>query len=84
MFFLYPASSDVPTGDGVTHYVAMSGFGRDAAGQPAGALGNGFMGYDRPTSQATIKDGLSNTIALMETRCGLGRRDGGLLSGRRF
>src|SRR5439155_5318007 len=45
---------------------------RDAAGQPAGAAGNGFMGYDRLTSSAMIQDGLSNTIALMETRAGLG------------
>jgi prepilin-type N-terminal cleavage/methylation domain-containing protein len=70
--FLCPASSDVPTGGGVTHYVAMSGIGRDAAGQLAGAIGNGFMGYDRLTSQAMIKDGSSNTIAVMETRFGLG------------
>ena len=46
----------------------MSGLGHDAAGQPAGAAGNGFMGYDRLTSLAMIKDGASNTIALMETR----------------
>jgi hypothetical protein len=30
------------------------------------------MGYDRPTSVTMIKDGTSNTIALMETRVGLG------------
>ena len=30
------------------------------------------MGYDRLTSLAMIKDGTSNTIALMETRSGLG------------
>ena len=30
------------------------------------------MGYDRMTSGAMIKDGTSNTIALMETRFGLG------------
>jgi hypothetical protein len=50
----------------------LSGTGHDAARQPAGAAGNGFMGYDRPTSMAMIKDGASNTIALMETRVGLG------------
>jgi prepilin-type processing-associated H-X9-DG protein len=30
------------------------------------------MGHERLTSMATIKDGSSNTIALMETRSGLG------------
>jgi hypothetical protein len=50
----------------------MAGIGLDAASQPEGAAGNGFMGYDRLTSLATIKDGASNTIALMETHSGLG------------
>jgi prepilin-type processing-associated H-X9-DG protein len=56
----------------LTNYVAMAGIGRDAAGQPAGAAGNGFMGFDRLTSVAMIKDGTSNTIALMETNSGVG------------
>src|SRR5205823_1281528 len=56
----------------VGHYVAMAGIGLDAAGRPAGAAGNGFMGYDRRTSLAAITDGAANTIALMETRVGLG------------
>jgi hypothetical protein len=70
--FLCPASKDAATTDAVTHYVAMSGIGHDAARQPASAAGNGFMGYDRLTSLAMITDGTSNTIALMETRVGLG------------
>jgi len=70
--FLCPASKDATTADAVTHYVAISGIGLDAATQPAGAPGNGFMGYDRLTSLSMIKDGTSNTIALMETRSGLG------------
>ena len=68
--FLCRAAS--PPADAVTHYVAMAGLGSDAAGRPAGAAGNGFLGYDRRTSLATIKDGSSLTIALMETRSGLG------------
>ncbi len=56
----------------VTHYVAMSGIGIDAASRPTGQPGNGFMGYDRDTSAAMVKDGAANTIALMETRSGLG------------
>jgi prepilin-type N-terminal cleavage/methylation domain-containing protein/prepilin-type processing-associated H-X9-DG protein len=70
--FLCPAAAEAATGDAVTHYVAMSGIGHDAAGRPPGADGNGFMGYDRLTSFAMIKDGTSDTIALMETRVGLG------------
>lgn len=69
--FLCPAGNSAKT-DPLTHYVAMSGIGLDAAELPAGAEGNGFMGYDRRTSMHDIKDGTSNTIALMETRSGLG------------
>ncbi len=70
--FLCSAAEEAAAVDAVTHYVAMSGIGHDSAGRPAGAAGNGFMGYDRPTSVATIEDGISNTIALLETRSGLG------------
>jgi competence protein ComGC len=55
-----------------THYVAMAGIGADAASRPSGADGIGFMGYDRPTYAAAIRDGRANTIALMETRSALG------------
>jgi prepilin-type processing-associated H-X9-DG protein len=72
--FLCPSSEVVATNDAVTHYVAIAGIGHDAAKQPAGAAGNGFMGYERLTSMAMIqvKDGTSNTIALMETQVDLG------------
>ena len=70
--FLCPAGNEAAAGDAVTHYVALSGVGHDAAGRPAGAAGNGFIGYDRVTSLAMIKDGTSNTIGLTETRTGLG------------
>ena len=69
--FLCPTANPAP-GDMVTHYVALSGIGYDAASRPAGAAGNGFMGYDRVTSWAAFKGGTSNTIALMETRAALG------------
>jgi hypothetical protein len=72
MTFLCPAAQEADSAEGVTHYIAMSGIGRDAARQPAGTPGNGFMGYDRLTSPSMIEDGLSNTIVLMETRFGLG------------
>jgi hypothetical protein len=70
--FLCPAANQAEAVEAVTHYVAMSGIGHDAGWQPAGAAGNGFMGYDRLTSAAMIEDGTSHTIALMETRVGLG------------
>ena len=80
--YVCPASEEASGGSGryerrlwridLTNYVAMAGLGHDAAGQPAGAAGNGFMGYDRLTSIAQIKDGASNTIAVMETGLNLG------------
>ncbi|MBX9623649.1 MAG: DUF1559 domain-containing protein [Gemmataceae bacterium] len=70
--FLCPAGEAAEAADPVTHYVAMAGIGLDAPGRPAGAAGNGFMGYDRRTTAADLKDGAGNTIALAETRSGLG------------
>jgi prepilin-type processing-associated H-X9-DG protein len=69
---LCPSAKEGITSDAVTHYVAMAGLGRDAAERPAGAPGNGFMGYYRLTPLAMIKDGTANTIALLETNVGLG------------
>lgn len=73
-FLLCPSGSveSQVAGQAVTHYVAMSGIGLDAANRPADSAGNGFMGYDRVTTYKQIKDGMSNTIALMETRSTLG------------
>jgi len=65
--FICRESAEAATTNVLTHYVAMSGIGHDAAWRPAGAPGNGFMGYDRLTSLTNIPDGTSNTIALMET-----------------
>ncbi|CAN5481103.1 hypothetical protein BH10PLA2_BH10PLA2_24520 [soil metagenome] len=67
-----PSSADEAPVGALTNYVAMSGIGPDAGTQPDGMRGNGFMGYDRATSIAMIKDGTSNTIALLETRAILG------------
>ncbi len=70
--FLCPDSKAVPTDGAVTNYVALAGLGHDAATRSAEATGNGFMGYDRLTSTKMIRDGSSNTIALMETQADLG------------
>lgn len=70
--FVCPTAKDAGTAGAVTYYVAMSGIGLDAATQPSGVAGNGFMGYDRLTSWNDIRDGSANTIALMEARFGIG------------
>jgi prepilin-type N-terminal cleavage/methylation domain-containing protein len=67
-----PAAVPSKTGDAVTHYPAMAGLGADAPTRPNGAPGNGFMGYDRRTRMWMIQDGISNTIAVMETRHDVG------------
>lgn len=61
-----------PESGAVTHYVALAGLGLDAAGRPIGAAGNGVMGYDRRTPFARVTDGISNTVALLETRRDIG------------
>ena len=66
------SSKETLTDTPYTNYIAMSGIGSFSAAQPAGFAGNGFMGYDRLTSFKMIKDGTSNTIALMETSHNLG------------
>lgn len=51
----------------VTSYVGVAGVGIDAAERPAGAPGNGALGYDRATKPDEIVDGLENTALFMET-----------------
>jgi prepilin-type processing-associated H-X9-DG protein len=70
--FQCPSAKEGGPQNAVTLYVAVAGIGGDAASRSAGAAGNGFMGYDRQTSFAMIKDGLANTIALAETGTGIG------------
>lgn len=57
---------------GTTNYIAISGLGKDATALPAGDLRNGFMGDDRETTLSMITDGVSNSIALMDTHRNLG------------
>jgi hypothetical protein len=53
-----------------THYVGMAGVGLDAAeyrdGEAATAKKRGVFGYDRETKKADIKDGLEQTIVLIQ------------------
>jgi prepilin-type processing-associated H-X9-DG protein len=48
-------------------YPGIAGVGPDAARQPPIAPGAGMFRYDSPTLVADVKDGLSNTLLLIET-----------------
>lgn len=48
-----------------THYVGMAGVGKDAAKLPDNDPKAGIFGYDRQTSFKDIRDGASNTIAVI-------------------
>lgn len=50
-----------------TTYIGVAGIGPDAAGLPLEAPGVGFFGYDRTLKVEQIKDGTSQTLALIET-----------------
>jgi hypothetical protein len=53
---------------GLTHYVGIAGLGEDAATFPLGDSRIGIFGYDRQVSREDVKDGISNTLMVMETR----------------
>jgi hypothetical protein len=53
---------------GLTHYVGMAGVGLDAALLPLNDPRAGLFGYDRRVAVEDIKDGLGNTLLLLETR----------------
>lgn len=83
--FLCPEWADargpgtVPAGFGsVATYVGVAGVGPGAASRPADAAGVGIFGYDRTLKLDQVKDGLSNTVVLIETgnRVGLWVRGG--------
>ena len=59
--------SDTPLDQfSVTHYVGITGFGRDAASRAADAPAIGFFGYDRLLYARDIKD-FSNLLIVIET-----------------
>jgi hypothetical protein len=51
----------------VTHFVGMAGIGPDAPFYPKNDPRAGIFGYDRATTIADIKDGLSHTIYMIQT-----------------
>lgn len=56
----------VDTPVAATHFVGMAGVGPDAAYLPKSDPAAGIFGYDRQTSPDDVKDGLSNTIYMIE------------------
>lgn len=61
-----------PDAVGLTNYIGVSGVGRDAAERGIGYPGVGFFGCQRNLKNEDIKDGLANTIAVMETNRDIG------------
>jgi hypothetical protein len=50
-----------------THYVGITGVGKDAAWRPLGDPDAGFFGYERVITLADLKRGESNVLAVSET-----------------
>lgn len=70
----YPNKGE-PGRPSVSHYVGISGVGKDAATLPLRTTGEGpirpdvgFFGYDRKLKPEDIKDGQATTMAVTETR----------------
>jgi len=67
-YIQYPAQKNMPLA--ATHFVGMAGVGLDAAeyraGDAATAKLRGIFGYDRETKADDIKDGLGETILLIQ------------------
>jgi prepilin-type N-terminal cleavage/methylation domain-containing protein len=51
----------------LANYVGIAGVGSDAAGRAADAPGIGMFGFDRVLKTEQVKDGLANTLLLIET-----------------
>ena len=56
----------------MTTYVGVAGLGAKAASFPKGDRRDGFFGYDRTIRDSDIKDGLVNTMTIIETNRGNG------------
>ncbi len=51
----------------ITNYIGVAGIGADAATRPTDTPGIGMFGYDRTLKSDQVKDGLANTMMLIET-----------------
>lgn len=67
--FLCPANSNIGATKNYTHYVGITGVGRDAALLPLSDPRCGMFGFERTTTLMDIAkaDGRSTTLALVET-----------------
>jgi hypothetical protein len=66
-FHRYDANLTASGPNAFTHYVGVAGAGAGAALRPADAAGIGMFGYDRTLTVKDVKDGLPNTLLLIET-----------------
>lgn len=62
----YVKEKDINEPLAATHFVGMAGVGPDAAYYPKSDPRAGIFGYNRQTATEDIKDGLSNTIFMIE------------------
>jgi prepilin-type N-terminal cleavage/methylation domain-containing protein len=58
---------DAPDSAYRTPYLGVAGLGPDAAALPAADRRAGVFGYDRRTALADVKDGMSNTLLVLES-----------------
>ena len=72
--FRCPADPTISPADAasLTNFVGISGVGPDAAERRLGYPGVGFFGCERQIKLEDIKDGLANTIAVVETNSNIG------------
>jgi prepilin-type N-terminal cleavage/methylation domain-containing protein len=70
--FRCPAYQGPWTELGPAGYVGIAGIGSDAATLPFDGPGVGFFGYDRLLKPEYVKDGLAQTLAIIETTRDLG------------
>jgi prepilin-type processing-associated H-X9-DG protein len=66
--WMCPASPvvDDPDQASPTHFVGITGVGRDAAELPLSDKRAGLFGYDRKVTKDDVKDGLDTTAAVIE------------------
>lgn len=64
--FRCPSAKATEPPEPLTHYHGCGGVGADSPARPTDAPGIGLLGYDRQLALGGVKDGTSNTLALLE------------------
>lgn len=62
----HPSVYDDRAPAGHTHYVGITGYGKDSASLPVNHERAGVFGYDREVKFRDVRDGTSNTMAIAE------------------